>query len=236
MTAVTVVVPWRAGDADRAAALAWLTARYAQLHPEWEVRVTPGLATGGPWIKAHAVQAALSGAAGEVLVVADADVVCDGVTEAVDAVVRGQSWAVPHHAVHRLTAAATRRVYDTGVLPDVRLPRSLLRGTVAEAHRGVAGGGMVVVRRDVWDACPLDARFRGWGQEDLAWGWALTRCFGSPYRAQHPMIHLWHPPQERQSRVAGSTESMSLYARYRQAFTREEVLALLGEEGARPAG
>lgn len=231
---VTVVVPWRAGCPHREAAWAWLRAWYASTHPEWQVIATGDGHSTGPWCKAAAVTAALPGAAGEVIVVADADVVCAGLGAAVEAVaVGGRPWAVPHSAVYRLTPAATTTVISGGPVPDVNGPRSLLRGTISEAHRGVQGGGLVVLPRKAWDVVPIDARFTGWGQEDLAWGWALTRVLGGPWRGRSPLLHLWHPPQPRTTRVAGSTESMALWARYRRAYTAAEVAAVLREPGAR---
>lgn len=237
MTGVTVVVPWRGGCPWRDRAWAWLAGWWAQRHPGWQVITTSvGGDPGGPWCKAAAVAAALPRADGEVLVVADADVLCPDVAAAVDAVAAGdRPWAVPHYAVYRLTPTATERVYEHGTFPDIAGPRSLLRGQISEAHRGVAGGGMVVVPRAGWDACPLDARFTGWGQEDLAWGWALTRVLGAPWRGPAPLIHLWHPPQPRANRVAGSPASMTLWGRYRRAYTAADVRALLDEPGARPS-
>jgi hypothetical protein len=81
---------------------------------------------------------------------------------------------------------------------------------------------------------PLDARFTGWGQEDMAWGWALTRVLGAPWHGLAPLLHLWHPPQERSTRVVGSSAGMRLWERYRRAYTAGEVLVLLDEVGARP--
>ncbi len=233
---VTVVVPWRGGDPDREAALNFVMERYLSRHPSWEIVLTPDTAPpSGEWVKADAVAAALDEASGDTIVVADADVICDGLSEAVAAVEAGRSWAVPHHAVYRLTRDMTLRVYDGDALPDTRLPHSLLRGIVAETHKGVAGGGIVVLQRDVWDVCPMDARFRGWGQEDLAWGWALARLFGPPHREMYPMIHLWHTPAARRSRADGSAESIALWKRYRSAYTPDAVLELLAEPGAKPA-
>ena len=232
---VTVVVPWRGGCVWREQAWEFVAGWWARHHPGWQVITTgEGGDPDGPWCKAAAVTAALPRADGEVLIVADADVVCAGMTEAVAEVASGRyPWAVPHYAVYRLTPQATEDVCAGDTFPDVRLPRSLLRGKVSEVHRGVAGGGLVVLPRKAWDRCPLDARFTGWGQEDLAWGWALTRILGSPWRGPYPLLHLWHPPQQRATRTQGSTESMRLWERYRRAYTAAAVAALLDEPGAR---
>lgn len=231
---VTVVVPWRGGCPHREAAWEWLQDWYARTHPDWQVIATGDGGTTGPWCKAGAVAAALPAADGAVIVVADADVVCGGLRTAVEVVASGSHpWAMPHNGVYRLTPAATATVLAGGEFPDVRGPRSLIRGHIAEFHRGVPGGGLVVLPRAGWDVAPLDFRFSGWGQEDLAWGWALTRILGGPWRGTAPLLHLWHPPQPRATRATGSTESMELWARYRRAYTAAEVEALLQEDGAR---
>lgn len=236
MVNVSVVIPYGVtGCPYRSAALAWVMGWWRDRHPDWQVVVSTPHAGGDPWCKAAAVADAMRDAVGRVVVVADADVVCDGVGPAVEQVLTGRHpWAVPHHGVFRLTRAATDAVHAGAALPDVRQPRSLIRHLVGESHRGVVGGGLVVIPREVWPRVPLDARFRGWGQEDLAWGWALARCEGPPWRGSAPLVHLWHPPAERASRVQGSTDSMRLWNRYRRAYTAAEVVALLDEPGARP--
>lgn len=232
MTTVTVVVPWRGGEPWRDRAWTYVSAWYATHHPSWEVVTADGPA--GPWCKATAVQAAMDRVDSGVVVVADADVITPDVGECVTAVAAGAPWAVPHHIVHRLTPDATTAVRDGAPLPDWRLPHTLLRQVVAEIHRSVVGGGVVVLDRACWDTVPMDARFTGWGQEDLAWGWALTRTYSTPYRPLGPLWHLWHPPQDRDTRTVGSRYSQRLWARYSRAYTAAEVAAILNEPGARP--
>jgi hypothetical protein len=230
---VTVVVPWRGGCEWREAAWRYLSGWWAQNHPTWQV-ITTTDAGDGPWCKAAAVAAALPRADGDVIVVADADVLCADIGLAAAVVTAGDApWAAPHHAVYRLTPQATVRVCNGEPLPDVTGPRTLLRGVLAESHRGVLGGGLVVLPRALWDVCPLDARFTGWGQEDLAWGWALARVAGAGWRGHSPLLHLWHPPQPRANRAAGSAASMELWGRYRRAYTAQDVLDILQEPGAR---
>lgn len=232
MTAV--VIPWRGGCPWREQSLAFVRAWYADHHPGWEV-VVADTADGGEWCKAAAVQAGLERTSEQVVVVADADVITAEVGVCVTEVESGRAvWAVPHRAVYRLNADTTERVWAGSELPDWRAPHVRLRHQVREVHRAVVGGGVVVMDRSCWDTTPIDARFRGWGQEDLAWGWSLTRVFGAPYRRLGPCYHLWHPAQSRVTRAVGSPGGEVLWRRYSRAYTAAEVGRILDEPGARP--
>lgn len=233
MTIVSVVVPWRGGDTWRERSLEYVRDWYAIHHPGWQFLISD-IGRSGPWCKARAVAAGIEQAAGRVLVVADADVITPEVGECVTEVESGRSpWAVPHKNVYRLRPAATELVWAGENLPDWRAPHVHLKTRVEETHKAVTGGGVVVLDRSSWGRVPIDARFQGWGQEDLAWGWALTRTFGVPYKRSGPCFHLWHPPQDRSTRSVGSQAGYNLWRRYQKAYTASEVAELLAEPGAR---
>lgn len=216
---VSVIIPWAPGVGcrHREAALAWTASKWVGTGHE----VVVGENT-GPWCKAAAVADGLARATGDVLVVADADVWTPGWEGAVGRVVSGVPWAMPHGKVHRLTHAATQQVLD-GHEParEMDLTQS--------PYQGWPGGGMVVVRRDVYERAPLDPRFVGWSGEDESWAHALRALAGPGWRGTAPLWHLWHPPQERMSRRWGSHAARALATRYARARTRERMRALLDE-------
>lgn len=215
-----VLIPWRPTSCPhRTRAFEFVTARYAQEHPDWQVAV--GVHEIGPWNKAAAVDDALAQTQAEVIVVCDADVWCAGLAEAVHRV-QGNPWVVPHRGVHRLTAESTDRYMAGEPWRDLPLDE--------RAYLGVEGGGITVLRREVYEDCPLDPRFLGWGSEDESHGWALHALHGPPVRLKHPLIHLWHPPQERARRHMGSLESWDLRKRYARARDREHAMRHLIEE------
>lgn len=184
-------------------------------------------ACAGPWRKAVAVADAARRTAADVLVVADADCLCDGLVEAVDAVEGGAPWAVPHFIVHRLDETATEAVY-AGADP------AATTGRVQRPYKGFAGGGIVIVRRDVLDAVPLDPRFEGWGGEDSSWAMALTTLVGPPSRLDADLFHLWHEPPERMTRRWGSPATRALELRYKRAArtSRRAMADLVAEARA----
>lgn len=194
--------------------------RYAEHHPTWTVTLAE--APPGPWVKAKAVTPAVEATDADVVVVADADAFTEGLAEAVQRVEAGHGWAIPHRRVMRLNEASTAAVLS-GAAPH--------RQRLAEpGYVGMAGGGIVVLKRSTYLTVPLDPRFQGWGGEDDAWGLALSCLLGGPWRGHVNLWHLWHPPQPRMTRKAGSAESEALRARYWAARrSRDHMRALIEE-------
>lgn len=220
---VAVLIPWRdAGCEYRVRALAYVLGRLAE-HP-WPVVI--GHHDDGEWCKALAVADALSQTTADTLIIHDADVWTDGLARAVEAVRGGEAaWAVPHRAnrgIYRLTEASTARHMAGEPLTGLPLAES--------RYDGVAGGGIAVVHRSTYEACPLDPRFRGWGGEDESWGYALRALYGAALRGRSLLVHLWHPPQPRISRATGSEASGVLRKRYARARFRPNQIAALVEE------
>lgn len=104
--------------------------------------------------------------------------------------------------------------------------------TAERVTRGVPAGGILVARREALLEAPLDSRFVGWGQEDMAIGIAMRALFGRPWepRRPTPLVHLWHPPQERLTRKWGSLEGRSLVRRYERARRDPDQMRRLLEE------
>lgn len=220
-TGVHVVIPYRDGCPYREAARGWVLGRWAALG----LSIRLGLHTAGPWCKASAIRNGIRDTTADVLVIADADVWCDGIAEAIELVEAGAPWVIPHDRLHRLSQSATAAVL-AGKRPHERMP--LAEGT--RPYSGRPGGGLVVIRREVYDDCPLDPRFKGWGQEDEAWALALTCLHGRPVRLGHRLWHLWHPPQERQNRGIGNEQSFALYKRYSRAARNPDAMRALIRE------
>jgi hypothetical protein len=216
--AIDVIVPWRAGCAYRERAWTWVRQRYQAAG----FRVVTAPAARGPWIKATAVNSAVRCSTAELIVVADADCWCEGLTEAVEAVADGAPWAVPHLKVHRLTRAAT-----TALLAGAD-PEGL--ETAERPYLAYRGGGIVVARRETLADVPMDPRFIGWGSEDSSWGCALRVLAGRPWMGKAPLWHLYHPPQERLTRVVGSAANEALRDRYLAAARVPKLMRPLIEE------
>jgi hypothetical protein len=217
---IEVVVPWRPGCGYRSRSWRWVRQRYACLHPSWNVTETR--APHGTWCKAAAVNPAIARSAADIIVQADADVWTDGLVEAVKEVEAGAPWAVPHNLVHRLSEVGTQAVLDGDDWRDQPLTQ--------HPYAGFIGGGIVVARCEVFQAVPLDMRFKGWGQEDEVHGAALCAIRGTPWRGKADLVHLWHPPQKRMSRRKGSDASWALRQRYWACRNDKQGMERLLEE------
>lgn len=232
MTSVSVIIPWykREPDPWRDNALAYVQRWWSVTFPDWPVIIGAMNQEEGPWRKGLAVHRALQKTDADTIVVADADVICTGVREAVDQIAALRcGWAVPHRLVCRLTSDAT-----TLLIQDGRKPADPKRGTrpdYAEVHQGIIGGGLVVLPRKLLSDIPIDPRFTGWGQEDYSWARALTMLAGHPWRGPAPLLHLWHDPQTTSDprRGVGSAEGYALWQRYQDAATLPTLLDVVEE-------
>lgn len=228
-----VLIPWREGQPGdgRAEAFDHVCRWWSAAHPEWPVIVGRCDEDDGPWSKGLAVWRALCRASADVIIMADADVVCADVAAPVDAVVSGAAaWAMPHRMVGRLTADSTAIVYHQGVYPP--RPASAASAAYANVHRGAPGGGMVVVRADVARAIPIDPRFRNWKFEDYAWARALTIRTGHPWMGRELLYHHWHTPAENAGTsvsVPDDSVSRRLWDRYRSVPHAEAMAVLCAE-------
>lgn len=216
---VSVVIPWRPGDPYREASRDWVVEQIETRYPGWQIVECDH--PGDDWSKAEAIMNGIETSFGDIIVVHDADVWCEGTAEAVEQVKAGKPWAMPHSRVIRLDEHSSAQ-YRAG-----QRDRMTIRRTAERPYQGVIGGGILVVPRVTAEQIPPDIRFRGWGGEDESWGYALETLAGPLWRGGSDLIHLWHPPQARRTRAAGSKENTDLAAQYRAARGNREMMLML---------
>lgn len=214
------------GDTHRARAYNYVVRHLSPL----DMTLTAGVVS-GEWCKATAISNGLElqREHGDVLVIHDADVIVQlRAIEVAVAAVREEraDWAIPHRLVHRLDETTTDVVLKTGLIP--KTTRQLVRWP----YVGMTGGGIVVLRRGVYESCPLDRRFIGWGSEDQSWGYALETLHGAPWRGEADLYHLWHPHAEPGAQRSPRFESERLRRAYRAYRDRPDAMRAL-VDGAR---
>lgn len=217
---VAVILPWRGGCEDREAIRGWVERRYAKRH-SWPVVIAEAE---GEWCKPKAIRAGLEATGAEIVIVADADVWCDGLRQAVRAVKQGAAWGRPHTHVYRLDRPSTAKVL-AGAEPGVRM------GLEQRHYRGTGGGAYVVALRETLLAVPPDIRFTGWGAEDGAWRDALRTLAGREWIGKAPLFHLWHPAPNRHGGRKTSPGNAALAKRYIDARGDREAMRRLVEAG-----
>jgi hypothetical protein len=230
MTAVDVIMGWGSGDnPERVASRGWVLAWWRSRGFTVRTRESDV----DPWVKAEAFNPPAAESSADVLIIADADsfVPLAQVQAAVASALR-VGWAAPASHVYRLSreASAATLAADPAaadVAPDLSLDPG------RPVHDLMPGGGIVVVRRDVWELVGgFDPRFIGWGGEDWALGAAIRTLTGS-YATQvpGPYFHLWHPLVACPDALEASINELVL--RYRQAKFRPDTMrALIAEREA----
>lgn len=222
---VAILIPYRPdGGGPRDRHWVQLACRWCRDYPGLDLRV--GIHTDGPWCKAAATAAALDGCDADVLVIADADVWCEPAQALLDAItavrIGRRAWVVPHREVARLSETGTAAWLGGGDWPELE----------QAPYRGIAGGGLFVIRRESWERLGgFDPRFSGWGQEDVAFGRAADVLLGRHCRGRGRLWHLWHPPQQRMTRAVGSRDGQRLLAEYRRAGRDRVRMAEVVEAG-----
>lgn len=198
----------------------WVRAWYEHHFPEIPIVVAsdPG---SGAWSKGRAVRAAIDQTDADVLIVADADSIPEpDALRACLAALDTHPWATPHIKVRRLRDEWTEKLLKRPA--HLPIPYDHRARFVERAiYGGPAGGGITVLPRSTYLACPIDPRFEQWGGEDLAWGRALARTVGDPHRVDSPLLHLWHPPAANHWVPTAGTNVLA--ERYRRAFLSPDI-------------
>lgn len=188
---VSVVVPWRA-QPDRQRGWDWLKRWYQTHHPDWEI-VEADCPT-KEWNKPTAVNLGVQQARGDVVIVADADVMpAKDILATATRHALATSWVVPHGKVHRLRRQVTADLRAQDPATVTKIPTGPL---VRPAYNGMVGGGLLVISKKNFLAMGgFDPGFKLWGSEDTCFGIAADTLLGKHLRYTHiPLIHLWHVP------------------------------------------
>lgn len=229
--AVSILIPYRADDerhevrlvegANRSEIFAFVRRRWELLLPEAEIVVAR------PATKAmnrsQARNRAFAAAQGDVLVVADADIVAEKaqIDAAMARLDTGASWVIGYQHYLQLNGADTRVLL--GKAPDSALERPKSpRWSTTEGN-----AGLLVMDRGAWTAVSgYDERFVEWGWEDWAFANALETLVHGQVRVPGFVLHLCHPRSRNRTKRQGA----ELFGRYHDAHGDPEAMAKLVSE------
>jgi glycosyl transferase family 7 (putative galactosyltransferase)/methyltransferase family protein len=184
---ISLLVPYRAGDANRDRVWAWLASRWREALPDAE------LLTGDdgrmPFSRAAALNRAADQASGDVYVILDGDTWFE--PEAIESsaaqIRRGRIGWLHKARKHFLDELATQRVVDG----EMSLEDAAARAPFDEY---VIPAPMVLSRAAFEAVNGFDERFRGWGCEDNAFVLALTvLVHPAAKKGAGTAVHMWHP-------------------------------------------
>lgn len=220
---VVVLVPRRAGIADRDRLWEYVSEWWATYHPEWPVYV--GESPDGPFNRGAAINAAAREAGDwDVALVVDADVVCppEQVEEAVRVAAATGRMTFPFTRYRAIGEQMTQRVLG-GFGGDWS------KGAKASMVTHVSS--VQAVPRVLWEVVDgFDERCRGWGHDDTIFAHCCRTLGGGIERIPGTVWHLYHrPAPDAKVGKPGHRASAHLAKRYFAAVTPAECAKLIAE-------
>ncbi len=189
MTDVSVLIPWRTDEGQRALACEWNCWRWREFLPTAEIltRNSPG----EPFNRSAARNRAFADSVGDIVVLADADTAMPGRQElvmAIEWVRQTGQWCLPYDIYFNLSESDTERILASAPETYLGVPDTW-EFRLDDAVSGV----MVLTREAFLTAGGYDETFDGWGFEDRAFVLALETLCGPGKRMPNHLLHLWHP-------------------------------------------
>jgi hypothetical protein len=251
---ISLLVPFRGGNASRERIWAWLKLYWAEELPEAEIVMGEDWSRNG-YSKTCATNDAASRARGEIFVILDADayitaeVIRDSARRILHARQHGHRlWHVPYRRFHRINQAATERVLTSSPCNPYRFPdppdlddveNNNGSGGYRQAH--YYGALIMIMPREAFFAVGgMDPRFHGWSGDDHSMLAALDTLWGHHKTLNHQVLHLHHDSigttwrdKTWAGQPLGSKHSQHLATRYSNAMGDHIKMRALVDEGLR---
>lgn len=229
---VVILVPRRAGQADRDLLWTFCREHWTEHHPTWPIYEGHHEAHEGPFSRSAAMNRAAA-AAGEwdVAVCIDSDVLADpaAVWKAVGVASRTGGPVLAYDRRHHLNRNGSRQVMNGFTGNWSRHIKATFDDACSSAY---------VVTRDVWDAVGgFDELFVGWGWEDVAFRCATEVMSGHELvKIPAELWHLWHTVSSENNGAeptfVANRERGARYNSARWAWDCDAIVALLDEARA----
>ena len=236
MPKVSVLVAFRDVDGSRTRLWDFVRERFERELPELELVVATDDGT-DPFHKTVALNRAADRATGDVFMITDADTWLDPelIRSGANFVAENpHRWSKPWTFKLKVNAQETEHILKLGEKwngsVDARFGRPENRNSFSHAPP------LIVSRQQFETVGGFDERFRGWGQEDVAFSMSLIRFYGAPKKFAGTTIHLFHPRIGRSGDdlwegQASNKQNMLLVGEYRRARTAEQMKALIEQRG-----
>jgi hypothetical protein len=207
---ISLLVPFRDDHEEgRADNWSWLRRYWEYSLPDAEIII--GDAPGNPFSKTCAINAAFRDSSGDVLVIIDADCYIDAavILDCADEIRKGRArkprepvWFVPYRHLFRLTRISTLYLLGSDPIDPFAFsapPDADEIGPSSGSGFGHWYGALIqMFPREAFEIVHgMDARFRGWGGEDVAFTLALDTLFGVHRLSNNQVLTLWHSVQSK---------------------------------------
>lgn len=201
MHKISLLVPFHSDNGGRARVWEWLECYWRCELPGAEIIVEDD--DGTPFSKTCAVNKAFARSTGDIIVILDADAYLKG--EVIRHCARrlrlarwfgAQTWFVPYERMYRLDECLTDLVLESDPCYPI-WPEGCEEscdGSGSARHANHYGALIQVMPREAFEVVGgMDARFRGWGGEDISFLRALDTLWGRHKNLPREVYHLWHP-------------------------------------------
>lgn len=233
----SILVAFRDPDGSRTPAWDLIRAKLtAEVDAEIVVATDDGT---DPFHKTRALNRAAAQASGDVFLIWDADTWVDAalIAQAVDYVSEApRRWCRPWNVKVKANEAATRHILELGAAWDGTLNHRGF-GTPENTNTFQHAPPLVLTRQAFEAVDGFDERFRGWGQEDVAFSLSLRRIVGHQRALRGHAIHLWHPRIGRSGKdlwpgQESDAANLELIAAYKAARTAQAMQRLIDDRRA----
>ena len=213
---VSVILPISLNDKPREHAFRWVKKYYEKMLPEVEVCV--GISNEKPFSKARVINKAVEKSEGEILVIADADIIFDpSILKQCIKQLETHSWVIPYQEVLNLSPKSTQDLI--AIEPQWPLPIHI--DTWSRPYGNQIKGGLNIVPRQHFETVGgFDERFVGWGGEDDAFAASLDYLCGSHKRMNFTLYHLWHE-HNNEGNYRANVELLEPYHHGKESIMRE---------------
>ncbi|MGL5557768.1 MAG: galactosyltransferase-related protein [Paraclostridium dentum] len=184
---LSIIIPFKTDGLDRERNWKWLKKRYEALMPEAELCIDDLDVT--PYCKSASINNAVRKSTKEILLIVDADIIM---------------------SVKDLEKAINE-VYDKGIVAPSRLVKfsENATNTILQSNNfniddslidmntqvfNSISSGICIIKKEIFKKCGgYDEKFKGWGNEDVAFSMCMHRVNGPIYRMTNfTMYHLYH--------------------------------------------